>query len=437
MNSKNLDGGNALQGEFPRGRFLAGLGAAAAATATGIPNVASALSGVPTLDQLKKLLEIDPKHSGNGMTVDCGLVFPLTGFGAIYGTHMMDLPHLAIKHIEQLGGPKFNLIVKDNKSGDPDAGVEAARELGAAHVGMELASYSADLGSMVPGIKKYRIFSLDGTGGTELAVDKPYFWGSIAKTPSDAIPGLALYLQKKMPNVKKAAFCGWDLGPLTNLILDDAKKYFSKVGISLVADERSAISETDYSTNIQKIKEADPDVVFIAMYTEDPGYFMKQYALSGINKPVFTFADTIAARQVAGPAYNNLYFAFDYFDGVHPTNPWAKFYVSQMAVVEPGFTPDFYSANTYEDFFTLWACMRRVMAKGGNPRDGVQLDAALEADPSFPSLYGGTSSSVGRITFNLKDHSVSSRPMRILQFKDGTMNTLAYFDIGGKDFRLA
>lgn len=412
------------------------MGAATAAVAGGIPNLAEAESGVPSIKELQSMLGIDPKYSGKGMTIDCGLVFPLTGFGAIYGSHMMDLPHLAIKHIQQLGGPKFNLIVKDNKSGDPDAGVQAVRELGAQHVGMELASYSGDLGSMIPGIKKYKIFSLDGTGGTELAVNKPYFWGTIAKTPTDAFPGLGMYLQKKMPNVKKAAFCGWDLGPLTNAILDDAKKVLAKSGITLVADERSAISETDYSSNIQKIKAANPDVVFIAMYTEDPGYFMKQYALAGINKPVFTFADTIAARQVAGPAYNNLYFAFDYFDGDHPTNPWAKFYVSEFKKTEPGYSPDFYSANTYEDFFTLWDCMRRVLKKGGNVRDGVQLDAALQSNLTFKSLYGGSSSTVGTMTFNQSDHSVATRPMRILQFRNGTMNTLATFDIGGKDFRL-
>ena len=172
------------------------------------------------------------------------------------------------------------------------------------------------------------------------------------------------------------------------------------------------------------------------MYTEDPGYFMKQYVLSGINKPVFTFADTIAARQVAGPAYNDLYFAFDYFDADHPTNPWAKFFVSEFEKIEPGYKPDFYSANTYEDFFTLWDCVRRVLKKGGNVRDGVQLDAALQANPSFKSLYGGSATSVGTLSFDLKDHSVSTRPMRILQFHNGTMNTLATFDIGGRDFRL-
>ena len=227
MKPTDFEGGVSHTG-FSRSSFLAGIGAAAAVAAVGVPNPAAAAGGVPSLKELQSLLGIDAKHAGKGLTIDCGMVFPLTGFGAIYGSHMMDLPHLAIKHIQQLGGPTINLKVLDNKSGDPDAGVEAVRELGEAHVGMELASYSGDLGAMVPGIRKYKILSLDGTGGTELAVDKPYFWGTIAKTPSDAFPGLALYLQKKMPNVKKAAFCGWDLGPLTNVVVGRCKKVFGE-----------------------------------------------------------------------------------------------------------------------------------------------------------------------------------------------------------------
>jgi len=210
----------------------------------------------------------------------------------------------------------------------------------------------------------------------------------------------------------------------------------AKYGMSLVADERTAISETEYASNIQKIKTSKPDAVFIAMYTEDPGYFMKQYALSGINKPVFTFAHTQAAQQVAGPAYEGLYFGFDYFDADNPTNPWAKFYVDEFVKMGSGFKPDFYAANTYEDFFTLWDCVRRVLKKGGNPKDGAQLDAALRENPVVKSLYGGSATSLGTEEFNMADHSVKSRPMRVLQFKGGTMHTLATFNIGGRDFKL-
>jgi branched-chain amino acid transport system substrate-binding protein len=418
-----------------RRTFLAGAAAAATLATSGPARAANAM---PSLSDLRTLLGIDPKYAGKGMTIDCGLVYALTGAGAIFGSKLMDLPHLAVKHIEALGGPTFNLVVKNNKSGDPDAGVEATRELAADRVGMELTSYAADLGAQIPGIKKSKIFSLDGSGGTaNFATGKPYFWGTIARTPTDAIPGIVLYLQKKMPEVKKVAFCTWDLGPLTDVGANEIAAQFTDVDIEIVADERAAISATDFSTNIQKIKEAEPDLVFIVMYAEDPGYFMKQYALSGINKPVFAFTDTLAARQIAGPAYDGMYFAFDYFDADHPQNPWARFYVDEFEKIEPGYKPDYYSANAYEDFFTLWDCIRRVLKKGGNPHDGAQLDAAFRADPTFKSLYGGNDTTVGIGRLSLTSHSLSRRPMRILQFGNDTLKTLAYFDIGGKNFRLA
>jgi len=419
-----------------RGSFLAAAGAAGAAASLPLPSPAMEM---PTNARLKELLEIDPKHAGKGLTLDCGVVFPLTGFGAMYGTHMMELPRAVASQIKQLGGPTFNLVPKDNHSGDPDAGVTAARELGAAHVGMELTSYAADLGAMTPGIKRYKIFSLDGSGGTALfAEHKPYFWGTIAKTPNDAFPGLAKYLAAKMPDVKKIGSCGWDLGPLTDTTLEDAKKIWTKYGMTLVADERTAVSETDYSPNIQKLKAADPDIIFCAMYTEDPGYFVKQYRLAGGTKPVVMFAHTQAAQEVAGAAYDGVIFAFDYFDWQHPSNPWCNFYVTMFNKFAPkGFIPDAYGANTYEDFFILWECVRRVIKKGGNPKDGAQLDAALREKPIFKSLYGGSANELGTLEFDLDTHSVKRRPLRVMQWSGGKMKTLAYFNIGGNDFRLA
>jgi len=111
--------------------------------------------------------------------------------------------------------------------------------------------------------------------------------------------------------------------------------------------------------------------------------------------------------------------------------------VSEFEKMEPGYKPDYYSANAYEDFFTLWDCIRRVLKKGGNPHDGTQLDAAFRANPTFKSLYGGNATAVGVGQLSLTSHSLFRRPLRILQFKGGELETLAYFDIGGKNFRLA
>jgi ABC-type branched-subunit amino acid transport system substrate-binding protein len=412
--------------------MLAGLGSAAAMA--GLSSSAQAAQ----IAQISQMLGVNPKYAGKGMTFDVGMSYPVTGPAGIFGAHVTDIPMLAMKHIGMMGGPKFNIVLKDNKSGDPQAGVQSVRELGFAHVPMMLTSEVADLAAELTGIKQYKIFSLDGSGGTSLfGQHRKYFWGTIAITPNDAIGGVVKYMLKAMPSAKKIAFCGWDLGGLSDVVEDDAQKYFQGTNFTLAANERSKMGATDYSANIQKIKESDPDVVWAIVYAEDVGYFMKQYATSGINKPVFTFTHTLAAQQIAGPAYEGLYFAFDYFDAKRPENPWAKFFVDEYAAnVSSSIAPDYYGANSYEDTFTLWQCIMRVLKAGGNPKDATQLDAALQKNPVFPSLYGGSSTQVGTIEFDLETHSVKHREMMVAQFKNGSIDQLAHFDVGGTNFKM-
>lgn len=421
-------------GGFTRRQILAGIGSTAAvAGATPVFGAAAT-----DLESIKKMLKIDPKYSGKGMTFDVGAVYPVTGPGNLFGAHVSDIPNLAFKHIEMMGGPKFNLVLKDNKSGDPQAGVQAVRELGFAKTPMMLSSYVADLGAMLTGIKLYKIFSIDGSGGTSIfGQNKPYFWGSVATTPNDALTGMIEFIHKAIPDTYTLSFVGWDLGPLNAIVAKDAVKYFKGANMVLGVAETAKIGATDFSTSLVKIKGSQPDVVVCVIYGEDVGYFMKQYVLAGINKPVIAFTHSLAAQQIAGPAYEGLYFVYDYFDAERPANPWTKFYIDEFQKAEgTQYPPDNYGANTYEDCFTLWECVRRVLKKGGNPQDGSQLDAALRDNPVFPSLYGGNSNQIGTIEFDLHTHSVKRRPMTVAQFKNGKVTPLAYFDIGGGDFRM-
>jgi branched-chain amino acid transport system substrate-binding protein len=417
-----------------RRELLAGLGAAAL---VGRAARASA-EETPSLAEVEKMLGVDRRYAGKGLSIDIGAVYPLTGAGDVYAAHLCDIPNLAFRHIEAMGGPKFNLILKDNKSGDPQAGVQAVRDLGFAKVPMMLSSYAADLGAMLTGMKLYKILSIDGSGGTSIfARGKPYFYGSIATTPNDALSGVVKFIEATLPDAVTLSTIGWDLGGLGDMVANDAATYFKGSKFQLGVAEKSKIGSTDYSESLVKIKSSDPDVVFCVIYGEDVGYFLKQYALAGMTKPVIAFTHSIAAQEIAGPAYDGLYFAFDYFDPDRPANPWTKFYIDEFVKLEgTQYPPDNYGANTYEDVFTLWECVRRVIKKGGDPLDGAQLEAALRSNPNFPSLYGGNDTTVGTTTFDLTTHSVKHRPMTVAQFKDGNIKPLASFDIGGAGFHL-
>jgi hypothetical protein len=98
--------------------------------------------------------------------------------------------------------------------------------------------------------------------------------------------------------------------------------------------------------------------------------------------------------------------------------------------------PDYYTANSYEDAYILWQIVMRTLKRKGNPKNSDDLLAALQSNPTFPSLYGGNESTVGTIAFDTDTHSVKHRPMMVAQFKNGKVNQLAHFDIGGADFKM-
>jgi ABC-type branched-subunit amino acid transport system substrate-binding protein len=417
-----------------RRSFVRGIGAAATLT------VATPLLGAGSsteLTRIARLLRVDPTFGGRGLSLDVGAVWPLTGPGAI-GAQQIDVAKLAFRHVAALGGPAFRLRLEDNRSGDPRSGADAVRALGSAKVPMMLSSFAGDFGSELAGIAEYRILSLDGSGGTsDFAQHKPYFWGSIAITPDDAFPGAVSYVRRTMPHVKKVAFLSWDIGRRSDAIFENLRAWLKPSGWVEVANERTAIGETDYSWAIEKFTKAKPDIIFLGIYAQDVGYFLRQYTTGSLKAPVFAFTHTDAAANTAGSAYEGLYVAFDYFDAGRPQNPWAAFFVNELTKRAPHVRPDYYAANAYEDVFVLWECVRRVLATRGNPKDGAQLNAAFERNLTFPSLYGGGPDTAGTIVFDAATHSVKRRPMVVGKYESGRIAPLAFFDAGGGNFRLA
>jgi hypothetical protein len=122
-----------------------------------------------TGERLVEILGIGADEDlGGDVAFDMGAVLALTGPGSFYGTTMSRGIDLAVKHIEEAGGPDFNVLYYDHKSGDAQAGVDAITELGTQGVPAKLASYADDLGAMLEGTAQYEVFTMDGGGGTSI-----------------------------------------------------------------------------------------------------------------------------------------------------------------------------------------------------------------------------------------------------------------------------
>ena len=411
--------------------------AATAATTSSAGTTPSAGSASDIAKQINDLVGPGGKQAGQGLKFKMGAVLALSGSGSYYGDIMSKGINLAVKHIKAAGGPDIEVTYKDHKSGDAAAGAAAARELGIAKIPACLASYAADIGAMLPAIAQYKMLTLDGGGGTSAAFKgKPYFWGTRAVTPDDCFPGVFKYVSQKFPNVKRVSLIGWETGAeLDKIVADDIQKAMAPYNLEFLGLETTAIGSTDFSTVLARVKDKNPDLIYLGEYGLDPGYLMKQYVTTGMNAIVIGSEYTPDAQKVAGDAYNKYNFAFDYFDVQNPPNPWSKLFVDEFRR-EYNQDPDFYAADYYENTFVIWELIRRVLAKGGNPNDGAQLEQALESDPSFKSVYGGDSNTVGTLALDPQSHSVSKRALGLFSVQNGKPTPLAFFDLNAQNFRI-
>jgi ABC-type branched-subunit amino acid transport system substrate-binding protein len=374
----------------------------------------------------------------SGKDLKLGLITALTGSGAEYGRSQGNGFKLAAEHFQQATGLNIKTSILDHKSGDPQAGAQAIRQLGGESFGAVMSSYAADIGAMLPGFKQYKTMAFDPGGGTSIAFEgRPYFWGFRANTPNDVYPGLFQFVHQNIPQVKRVMFVGWDLGAtLVGLEVKGIKQELSKYGMQYVGTQTVKIGATDVSAILSKIKTANPDLISMATYGTDPGYFMKQFAQAGIKAQVVGSEFTYDAQKVGGPAYNKYWFSSDYFTFDRPPNPLSNVFMKGYRAKFGKVANLFYEPNYYEGTLALLDLCRRVATKGGDINDGTKLQDACIANPVFKSVYGGDSKTVGEIELDPKTHTPVKRQMGVFAVQNGTPTPLAFFNIKGADYKL-
>jgi len=429
------DNGSGFAPLVGRRQFLAIAGTTGAAaflvacSSSGSTGAAAAPSGVGA--EINKLIAKGGAAAGKGKTLSLGALEPMTGSGSYYGLEAVRGAKLAIAEIEAAGGPTINLIIKDHESGNTTIAVEAMREFGLDHVGACLMSYAAVDGAALPGIAEYKILSLDGSGGTaQVFDDKPYFWGTRSEGGKDFYGGVFTYVHRFLPKAKRVFLVAYDSGAALNTLnTNELNAVLPTYGMELVGTLFHPGGLTDYSSILAQIQAKSPDIILADEVGLDAGYFMKGYVTTSMTAQVIGFEFTPDAAQVAGSAYNRYWFSGDYFDAANPTNPFAALFVKEFKKAY-GVLPEFYAADAYDDTFKFWQLVREVIAKGGNINNGTDLQNALEANPTFPSVYGGTSTTVGTETMNLQTHSVLKRGLGLFKVVNGQPEPLALFQTG-------
>lgn len=362
-------------------------------------------------------------EGGAKVTLSAGMLLAMTGQGSFFGEVMSKGAQLAAAQIKAADGMTYDIHIGDHKSGDVPAALTVTRQLVTQDdITILQTSYGAPSEAIVPLIAQNKLLSFNGGGSSPGQVGKPFLWQTRMIFGDDPAPGALAWIAKEYPDARKLAIVGTQENGVAGAKEIAPAAWQQLTGGTVVANEQHDVGATDFGSIVARLKSTSPDAILTFSFGDDVGYLVKQLREANVTAPIMGIEFTEQAAKVAGTAYDTFNFATDFYDPKNP-NPWNKIFVeghNQMF----GKDPEYYGANYYEEVFFVWELVRRVIADGGDPTDSTALEAALAADPTFLSLYGGDESAPGKVEFNPDDHTIS-KPMGVFRVKNGAPQKIA------------
>lgn len=355
-----------------RSRALATIGAIAAAA--GAPRVAGAQAA---------------------KTFTFGAMFPMTGPGAEIGQDQLHGMQLGVDDINGRGGVagwQLKGTVVDHK-GNAAGGVQAMNQLANLEKVPYVLTGFAGVTLAAQPIAAQNQILLINIGGTSInLLDKPWLY-------NDQLIGEPL-------NAPLAQYV-WDKGIRSVGILvsedplgkDNAALFaadFTKRGGKIVANETFPVGSSDFSGQLAKIRAGNPQGLYNVAAGDTQGLIVKQARANDIKGLLFGALANSNLYQTGGPAaegFVTTMLAVDYTSKDANVQHFLSGYKAKYNA-----TPDWSQGTPYEGVILLSNLIREVTRKGGDPRSGAALMAALEANPSFPNCLSG-----GQVRFR-KDH---------------------------------
>lgn len=188
-------------------------------------------------------------------------------------------------------------------------------------------------------------------------------------------------------------------------------KFFSEAvkngGAEIVAEQSYSAGDVEYRAQLNAIRTAKPDAIFIPGYYTDVGLIARQAREMGLRQPLLGGDgwDSSTMLQVAGSALNGSYFANHY--SPEDTSPRVKNFVDRFKKAY-GVEPNSSAALGFDAARVVADAMTR--AKSMNPE---ALRDALAKTVQFPGV-------TGNITINADRNA--EKPAVILQVKNGQIH---------------
>lgn len=246
--------------------------------------------------------------AGAERAIKIGAVYPLTGAAATTGAdcrrgvelaldiinhrYNFDFPFAKTTGIPSLGGATLEVVFSDSR-GDPTQGMaEAERLITEQKVVALIGGYqSAVVKTASAAAERYRIPYVlsDATSPTLTERDFQWFFRVIPHDGIQAKNALELLKdieKKEKTDIKNLAIL-WENTEWGANVADQIRKWAKEYGFTIVADVSYTYQATDVTSEVLRIKAANPDVVIHAAYVSDAILFTKTFKAYSVKPKAF------------------------------------------------------------------------------------------------------------------------------------------------------
>jgi branched-chain amino acid transport system substrate-binding protein len=236
---------------------------------------------------------------GEATTVTIGFMGDLTGDNAAIVIPPRDGAKMAIDEYNKTN-PKVKIELKEyDTQGKPEQATilvpqAISEDKITALIGPAFSGESLAVGAQ---LEEESIPSISASAtGPGLAEQGWKFWHRVVANDNDQGPGIVQFLIKEL--TPKKAFVISDDQEYSVGLAESAKKAFEEGGVTTGTD-RFSKDASDYSSTVEKVRSANPDVIFFGGYYAQGGRLLKQLRDANVKAPFVSGDGSLDAQLVS------------------------------------------------------------------------------------------------------------------------------------------
>ncbi|EYF04067.1 ABC transporter substrate-binding protein [Chondromyces apiculatus] len=348
------------------------------------------------------------RNAANAAEWKVGAYLSLSGDDTAFGTDSKEGIELAVDEINKGGGPKgkpLKVLYEDDKS-KPEEATNKVLQLidrdGVIAVIGEVASARSRAGGIVANKKKVPMITPSSTH-PDVTKDRPFVFRACFTDDVQGRMGARFVVTDLGKKKIALLFASDDL--YSSGLATEFREEAKKLGAEIVIEKKFLKKETNFTTYINEIKAASPEIIYAPIYYNAMAPIARQAKAAGVPGSMFMGGDGWDALELvrdAGEEMEGAYFTSHFA----PDVPWqnSQDFVAKYKARYGGRNPSAIAAMAYDATRLLGDAIGR--AKTDTP-EGVR-DAIAETK----GFQGATG------TINIDAERNADKPIVIVQIKD-------------------